>query len=109
MVEATSFWIFVELSVRHFLLAVEHGQQFLQPFADGNGFEQFLAVVQGEVQVRGDEVGEVTGMLGVERGDLDLVGQRGGTSWRSPRIACARCVRMACISMESSVSSRSTS
>jgi hypothetical protein len=58
---------------QHLLLAVEHGQQFLQPLADGNGFEQLLPVFEAEIQVRGDEVGEMAGMLGVQRGDFDLV------------------------------------
>ena len=31
-----------------------------------------------EIQVRGDQIGEMAGMLGVQRGDFDLVGQRGG-------------------------------
>jgi hypothetical protein len=33
---------------------------------------------EAQIQVRGDQVGEMAGMLGVQRGDLDLVGQRGG-------------------------------
>ena len=63
---------------QHLLLAVEQGQKFLQPLADGDGFEQLLPVVEAEIQVRGDEVGEMAGMLGVQRGDLDLVRERGG-------------------------------
>ena len=63
---------------QHLLLAVEQGQKFLQPLADGDGFEQLLAVFEAEIQVRGDEVGEMAGMLGVQRGDFDLVRKRGG-------------------------------
>ena len=63
---------------QHLLLAAEQRQEFLEPLADGNGFEQLLAVFEAQVQVRGDEVGEMAGMIGVERGDFDLVGQRGG-------------------------------
>ena len=63
---------------QHLLLAVEHGQQLLEALADGNGFQQLLPVFQAEIQVRGDEVGEMAGMLGVERGDFHLVRKRVG-------------------------------
>ena len=60
-----------------FVLAVEHGRQQCRPFFDGNGFEQLLPVFEAEVQIGGDEVGEMAGVFGVERGDFDLLGQRG--------------------------------
>ena len=60
----------------HLVLAVEHGQKLLQAFADGNGFEQFLAVAEFEVQVGGDQVGKMAGRVHVHGGDLHVVGQR---------------------------------
>ena len=62
---------------QHLVLAVEHGQQFLQTLADGNGFQQLLPVFEAEIQIPGNEVGEMAGMFGVQRRDFDLVRERG--------------------------------
>ena len=48
---------------QHFLLAVEHRQQVLQAFTDGNGFEQLLAFFERKVQIDGDQIREMAGML----------------------------------------------
>ena len=77
MEEATSFWI-LELNVSTSCSRLSMGSSFCKPLADGNGFEQFLAVFEAQIQIRGDQVGKMAGMLGVQRGDFDLVGQRGG-------------------------------
>ena len=61
---------------QHFVLAVEQRQQLCQPLLDGSGFEQFLPLLQAQVQIGGDQVGEMARVFGVERGDLDLLGQR---------------------------------
>ena len=44
---------------QHFVLAVEHRQEPGKPLLDGSGFEQLLPVLQAEVQVGGNQVGEV--------------------------------------------------
>ena len=77
MEEATSLWIF-ELNVKTSCSRLSIGSKFLQPFADGNRFEQFLPVFQAQIQIRGNQIREMSGMLGVQRGDFDLIGQRGG-------------------------------
>src|SRR5439155_23826209 len=41
------------------------------------GLEQLLPLTQVEVQIYGDEVREVAGIFGIERGDFYLLGQRG--------------------------------
>ena len=46
----------------------------MEAFPDGNGLEELLAVFEGEVEVGGDEVGKMAGVVGVEGGDFDLIG-----------------------------------
>jgi len=64
--------------IEHFLFAAQERQKFLQTLADGDGFQQLLFFVERQAKVCGDEVGEMAGMIIVERGDFYLVGQRGG-------------------------------
>ena len=63
--------------VEHLMFAIEHRQQFRQAFLDRGSFEQFLPVLEVEIQVRSDEIGEMARVLGVERGDFNVFGQRG--------------------------------
>ena len=58
------------------MLAIEHRQQARQPFLDGIGFQQLLPLLQVQVQVHGHQVRKVPRILRVERGNLDLLGQR---------------------------------
>jgi len=60
------------------MLAVEHGQQAGQAVLDRGGLQQGLPFLEAEVQVDGDEVGEMAGVFGVERGNFDLLGKGGG-------------------------------
>ena len=60
------------------MLAIEHGQQERQTLFDRSRLEQFLAFFQIEIQIHRDEVGEMAGIFGVERGDFDLLGEGGG-------------------------------
>ncbi len=62
----------------HLVLAVEHRQQPRQPLLDQAGFKQPLPLLQAQVEIDRDQVREVPRVLGVERRNLDLLGQR----WR---------------------------
>ena len=61
----------------HLMLAVKHRQEAGETFLDGSGLEQLLPLLEGQVQVDGDQVGKVAGVFGIKGGDLDLLGEGG--------------------------------
>ena len=56
--------------LEHFQFAAQQGQQAGQAVLDGGHFQQMLPFLQAEIQVGGDEIGELARLLGVEGGDL---------------------------------------
>ena len=60
------------------MLAIEHRQQARKAFLDRGGFEQLLPLFQVEIQIDRDQIGEMARVFRVQRGDLDLLGQRRG-------------------------------
>ena len=63
--------------VKHLQFALEHRQQVLEPVLHGSGFEEPLAFFEAEVERGGDEVGELAGVVEIERGELLLLRQGG--------------------------------
>ena len=61
--------------IQDFEFVIEQRQQTGQPFFDGDGFQQFLTLLQTQVKVGGDQIRQVSGVFGVQRGDFDLVRQ----------------------------------
>ncbi|OQB89776.1 MAG: hypothetical protein BWX84_02267 [Verrucomicrobia bacterium ADurb.Bin118] len=57
------------------LLAIEQGQQGIEPLLDRGGFEQFLPFGEVQVEVDRHQVAEVSGVFGVQRGNLHLIGE----------------------------------
>ena len=57
------------------MLAIEHRQQEGQALLDGGGLQQLLSLFEAQVEVDRDQVGEMARVLGIERGNFDLLGQ----------------------------------
>jgi hypothetical protein len=58
------------------VLAIEHREQASEALLDRSRLEKFLALGKFEVQIDGDKVRKMTGILGIESGDFDLLGER---------------------------------
>ena len=90
MDEATSFWI-LELNVSTSCSRLSIGSSFCRRSRTEMVSSSFCRSSRLRFRFAGDQIREMAGMFGVQRGDFDLVGQRRWTSWRFPRTACARC------------------
>jgi hypothetical protein len=60
----------------NFELSIQQRLQAVQPLFDIGRLQQLLPLVQAEIEIRRDEVGEVAAGLGVDRGNLDLIRKR---------------------------------
>ena len=55
------------------MFAIEHREQPCQTLFDRSRFQQFLALLQTQIQVDGDQIGKMAGVFGVQSRDFDLL------------------------------------